>query len=334
MRQYFGTLAFKMKACSGLPGVASMDPAICPNLHYHLYPIKRQFEAFSPSADVCALRQGDFQEYMSHCVSIAPEMVRSSGKACWRSIDGEDTCGGVNHHFQLIVSTPVILPVQISPNSDWNIPATLHLWPELDHPLHDITYSLVARIFAGQGHFTALLLADSGHVLYYDDMQNNGKAIDRSADMNSIGGHDSTLMPSIFTTSHVLYHLNGGTTSQRRIMDHQVAAIGAQYQIEVTGSITDASTPLSVQFSSQMGLELLPVEDWWWRRDRSNVTSMEYVLPRQDNGIASILREEEQDANAKISEVNNDNPLDRTSQSPLARANRIPVHYFSLSPSI
>lgn len=288
---YMTTRVFRLKTCSGALGVDSLDVQQSPHQHFHIYPVVQQYYAFTPKSADCLLWSGSLQNYMRKKLSFDMK-TRAQNATCWRSVDGADTCGGVSYTHELIVSPPVILHIALTSTSNWTIPPTLHPWPS-GHPLHDVTYSLTARIYGSHGHFTASLRAENDHVLFYDDMQNDGVIIPESSDVSDIGKNDQDRTPTGTHTEYVLYHLDGGTAAQKRITKHQASILRSLYKLEVSCS-DDLASESFVRILPELEWERMPSADWWWKKNDVNDRSQEYVLKGQVPNPRSVLPERAQ----------------------------------------
>ncbi|KAI0683221.1 hypothetical protein BC835DRAFT_1296586, partial [Cytidiella melzeri] len=290
VRSYFQHSYVQMRTCSGLPNTNSADPQVCPDRHYQIEPAIRTYFFAKLGAELHQEFSGDLAAYLSTHLPIDRIPPSPRGAACWRSLAGQDTCGGVSHMKRFYLTMPILLNVKLDTDErlpHWSLPATVCPWqsvqtlsndPKKPGPplsdLSDITYDLVARIFgSGEGgHFVVRLLSDSGTVLFYDDLNNGGRVqeIQGSTSKTHLAGLDKDLMPSPWSSHYALYHLRGGLKAQQRILEHQSALLQS-YQLAVSQSHPGAAPHVDLMPDSLF--EEMPFKDWWWIEDRSCSTS-------------------------------------------------------------
>lgn len=298
VQTYFEAVRLTMKSCTAEEDSYSMDHELYPNQHISLHK-PQPISTFYPPSTFFDILDGELSGYLRHIVSISPYDRTPNDTPCWRSIDGEDTCGGTNFTYQFLLSMPVMLVIGFDPDTpDWNIPLTLCSWsledasaehrdlpldnkkPDASPPtIQNISYDLVARAFGNGGHFNARLLSETGGVLLYDDMAHNGRAVEipEALPHTHLAGRDQSiaLRPG-FSTRFAIYQLRGGLQAQQLIQSHQTARLRSQYQMDFQ-QVTTTALPV-VQFSLDSGLRQMPVESWWWRKNRSGVTWQEYIV--------------------------------------------------------
>ncbi|KAJ6514135.1 hypothetical protein DFH09DRAFT_1099690 [Mycena vulgaris] len=138
---------------------------------------------FALTGEMSQHYQGDVEKWFRELILI--NKAGEESPSCWRNIDddGEPTCFGKAKLLQLILGIPVMLILEIpspwvgSAPNEWDFPQNLRPLTLGAEALDGVVYDIVGRAFTNGGHFRASFTRDDKLVYEYDDMRNDGCAL-------------------------------------------------------------------------------------------------------------------------------------------------------------
>ncbi|KAI0683118.1 hypothetical protein BC835DRAFT_1311235 [Cytidiella melzeri] len=234
-------------------------------------PAIRTYYSKSLSMDMHDRFAGDFGAYLADYLPVERVQSTPPGAACWRSLAGQDTCGGVSRSLMFYLTMPVMLVVpQEIGMVGWSMPPVVQPWKQdsgtselSSSDLSGITYDLVARIFGNGNHFVIRRITASGTVLSYDDLLDSERMqeLANSSCTSHLAGRDEDLIPQEWSTHYTLYHLRGGLEAQQQIFVHQAAVLQKLYGLSVTQEHAGAAPVVGPPPS---GFQEMSYKNWWW----------------------------------------------------------------------
>ncbi|KAF8997027.1 hypothetical protein BDQ17DRAFT_1429377 [Cyathus striatus] len=239
-----------------------------------MYLTRKDYESFDGNTDTWLKHQTKFG-YNLH-----------DTRPCYRTLDGEHMCTGINFSTTKWLSIPVIMMLSVDEECFvvrhqkplvWNFPK------EIRPDGNSVTYEMVGRIFYGNNHFNTRFAYDK-KVYEYDGMKGGvGEELLNSSLGTELYGQHVNLPPG-FSTSCVIYRSRQGSTGQERFFTHQVAKLHELHDTSMSGTMK-LQFPLVLSYKGD-GLSL--EEDDHSLPPQNKPTTNETVEPDEDTYYLDI----------------------------------------------
>ncbi|KAJ6534086.1 hypothetical protein B0H19DRAFT_1080586 [Mycena capillaripes] len=204
---------------------------------------------------LCHEYNGDMRKWFLD--SIRPSKPRPA-LSCWRAHDGDIFCDGDALSYEVILSIPIVLIIEISVTSNgryWNIPKGLAVYANNPTAVaRKVYYSIASHLYSDtqQNHFIARY---SG---------------------------PTDLLPGIPTGYHlhaVVYHLNGGQPAQNYFRQEQIRLAGIKPGLHFGTNSTKTGIPVSCELW-RPNLEIVSDKDRsLWVPTVSS--AIDYIIPQK-----------------------------------------------------
>ncbi|KAJ6543120.1 hypothetical protein B0H19DRAFT_1239236 [Mycena capillaripes] len=269
---YFRVSSVLLRSCSGL----------CAD-HFQLERIKWREQVQLTDA-LCHEYNGDMRKWFLD--SIRPSKPRPA-LSCWRAHDGDIFCDGDAISYEVILSIPIVLIIEISVTSNgryWNIPKGLAVYANNPTAVaRKVHYSIASHLYSDtqQNHFIARYSSDMVHVYDYDGRQRDGNAVLNPAKLKSITGPTDLLpgIPAGYRLHAVVYHLDGGQPAQDYFRQEQIRLAGIKPGLHFGTNSTKTGIPVSCELR-RPNLEIVSDKDRsLWVPTGSS--AIDYIIPQK-----------------------------------------------------
>ncbi|KAJ7137255.1 hypothetical protein C8R46DRAFT_969648, partial [Mycena filopes] len=211
----FRLYTVQVKKCAGCPAA--------PRAHWEVsHPLWRA--PFQLSPEMHRLFGGDLSRWFRWMLDPS-EWEKA---ACWRQSDANPFCNGGTLAKEYILNIPAILVLELGDTlrSSWKVPVTL-LPLGQKFSAKGVKYTLVAQIYTNwtlkrgsSSHFIARYVTSDGAMIFdYDGMEHHGHAKHRLGAKTAgwMSGPSNKLkdLPSGYTLTALVYHLDGGLDAQQ-----------------------------------------------------------------------------------------------------------------------
>ena len=264
MAAYFQYYQVLYKECTGEPHHVSISATPNPRCEIDL------------TSDDHTLYSGRFSEWFKSFTSPNPALQETT---CWMALDGSVDCPGTASLRRICVMLPVVLIVSNPEGAVWDFPAKLV--PSLatrkglkvaDLYEKNAVYRLVGRALhtprlGKNGHFIARFCDASNQVFTYDGLSHGGRSqLQAGGKVKKFLSGSQPMLPDGYTTTTVVYVLEGRTDAQEWLYTQQLLALQREHKISAT---LTPSTPLFPGDLPDLnlvrpGFTLLPDSDRFW----------------------------------------------------------------------
>ncbi|KAJ7132733.1 hypothetical protein C8R46DRAFT_1235681 [Mycena filopes] len=211
----FRLYTVQVKKCAGCPAA--------PRAHWEVsHPLWRA--PFQLSPEMHRLFGGDLSRWFRWMLDPS-EWEKA---ACWWQSDANPFCNGAALAKEYILNIPAILVFELGDTlrSSWKVPVTL-LPLGQKFSAKGVKYTLVAQIYTNwtlkrgsSSHFIARYVTSDGAMIFdYDGMEHHGHAKHRLGAKTAgwMSGPSNKLkdLPSGYTLTALVYHLDGGLDAQQ-----------------------------------------------------------------------------------------------------------------------
>jgi hypothetical protein len=270
--------------------------------------------------ELCKWYKGDLRKWFSDLMRIAkPEALPS----CWQARDGQKFCDGHALQYEVILSIPLILVIEmgdIAANNTWDIPQALYPYPnDTVASAHRLKYTIASHVYLSPGTSHFMTRYTSGtRVFDYDGMKRDGNAILREGSLKGLlTGTSNALkeIPAGFFPNALVYHLDGGEAAQTYFRTRQIQLaekkLHLHFETNGTGII-----PSSCELR-RPHLETLTGQDRWWLDEPSSAIDYRLVPPQKSpQKWHPPMAPQNADSNSSSASASEEDELEQSQNSP------------------
>ncbi|KAJ3925681.1 MAG: hypothetical protein NXY57DRAFT_948889 [Lentinula lateritia] len=286
--RYFSGLISHFWCCTG----TQVSPA-----HYQLRAVPKEEILLQLTATSCKQYKGSVKKFILDLVDV--DRALSPVQHCYRILEGEQMCDGQHTSMQFYLSLPIVLILELgepeAKDNMWNFPAVLPLTRSAhrESDTSEMVYDFVGRVLVGDQHFVARYstvstptVPDVGNshtprrngIWTYNDMEDNCSGFPFREPHARVDTHlygSGIEAPHGKATHSVVYHLRGGTGTQKKFFERQCTELKHIHKILVhtppdSDPLQNHIPTLSLNMST---VSMLRPSDIFWRSQNSKYSS-------------------------------------------------------------